>query len=155
MPTWSYWFILNYSIYRRVNWVIQCITNIYPSLYVTYTIMSKCCHTLFSSVLVALFYTFVNPFTWVISKLYPCLSQESCHISLSSQDHKYIKMLHQPLSIVCTAWFCLLGNNVFMLCYSCCYRLKVENVYSREKQKSLNFKKASDTHASPPILLMH
>jgi hypothetical protein len=62
-------------------------------------------------------------------------------ISFLSQDHKYFKMLHQPLPIVCTAWFCLLWKSVFMLCYSYCYRLNGENAYSWEKQKSLNFKR--------------
>jgi hypothetical protein len=42
---------LNYSIHKWVNWVNQCITNIYPSLCVTCTILSKCYHTLFSSVM--------------------------------------------------------------------------------------------------------
>jgi hypothetical protein len=76
-------------------------------------------------------------------------------ISLSSQDHKYLKMLHKPLPIVCTAWFCLPSNNVFMLCYSYCYRLNGETVCCWEKWKSLNFKKASDTHAFHPFYYMH
>jgi hypothetical protein len=45
------WPVLNYSIHKWVNWVIQCTTNAYPSPCVTYTILSKCYHTLFSSVL--------------------------------------------------------------------------------------------------------
>jgi hypothetical protein len=42
------WPILKYSIHK---WVIQCITNTYPILCVTYTNFSKCYHTLFISVL--------------------------------------------------------------------------------------------------------
>jgi hypothetical protein len=49
--TQSYWLILNHSIYKWVNWVNQYITNTYPSLCVTYTILSNCYHILFSSVL--------------------------------------------------------------------------------------------------------
>jgi hypothetical protein len=43
--------MLNYSIYKRVNWANQYITNSYPSLCVTCTILSKCYHTLFGSVM--------------------------------------------------------------------------------------------------------
>jgi hypothetical protein len=55
----SFWLILDYSIYKWVNWVIQYNTSSYPSLSVTCTILSKCRHTLFNSILAALFYTYV------------------------------------------------------------------------------------------------
>jgi hypothetical protein len=74
----------------------------------------------------------------------PCFSHH--------RNHKKFKMLNQPISIVCIAWSCLSWSNVFMLCYSYCYRLKGENVSCWEKWKGLYSKKASDTHASTYIL---
>jgi hypothetical protein len=134
---------LNYSIHKWVNWVNQCITNTYPSLCVTCTILSKCYHTLFSSVM--LHYSILmwiyphesslnSIFAYAKHKIFiitlylggsflanlltlpsklsiPCLSSQEFMLYLS--HHKIIrnlKMLHQPLSIVCIAWFCLLGS---------------------------------------------
>jgi hypothetical protein len=49
LPIRSWIHVWNYSINKWVNWVNQHVTNPYPSLYVTYTILRKCHHTLFSS----------------------------------------------------------------------------------------------------------
>jgi hypothetical protein len=112
MPTYSHWSILNHSIYKWVNLVIQYIPNTYQSLCVTCTILSKCCHTLFSSILVALFYTYVNLFKWAISKFYPCLCKAyiffplylggsflSNHLTLPSKLLKSYLASHKPPTI--------------------------------------------------------
>jgi hypothetical protein len=84
--------LLNYSNFKCDIWVIQCIINIFTSPCVTCTILSKCYHTLFSSVL--LHYSIL---LWIYShgsflKPYPCFCQTqdfyhyiaSCGIILSN-----------------------------------------------------------------------
>jgi hypothetical protein len=93
MPTSPYWFLLNYSICRNVNWVHQCITNTYSSLCVTCTKLIKCYHTLFSSVL--LHYS-------IPMRIYS-------HESSLNPNHAYIK--HKILSLHCNLGGSFLSNH--------------------------------------------
>jgi hypothetical protein len=51
LSIWYWIHVKDYSINKWVNWVNQHITNPYPSLCATCTILRKCHHTLFNSVM--------------------------------------------------------------------------------------------------------
>jgi hypothetical protein len=96
--------------------------------------------------------------------IWPCHPNSQIHIMQSTSFLPYLsyhsilinlKCWTNSFSIVCLIWLCCYWYGVFMLCYFCVIACTESYVFCWEKWKIVNSKKASDTHSSTHLLLLH